>query len=74
MTTEVLSQMVEPIFARMARNNAFFCDKHFACFSRERLDGYMTYSENLACKWHGFVLNDRTGLIENESNIVVDMD
>jgi hypothetical protein len=62
------------IFARMARLDAFYCDKHFAYFSRVRLPGYYTFSENMQMKYPGFVLNDSLGLVENISNYDVNLD
>jgi hypothetical protein len=61
-------------FARMGRLDAFYCDKHFAYFSRVRLPGYYTFSENMQMKYPGFQLNDRLGIIENKSNYDVNLD
>jgi hypothetical protein len=61
-------------FARMARLDAFYCDKHFAYFSRVRLPGYYTFSENMQMNYPGFQLNDRLGIIENIKNFEVNLD
>ena len=58
----------------MGRLDAFYCDKSFASFSRVRLDGYYTFSENLALKYPGFCINDKTGFIENLSNPGINLD
>ena len=58
----------------MARLDAFFADKHFAYFSRVRLPGYLSFSENLEIKYPGFRLNDGTGLLESASMPEINLD
>ena len=74
MSTKIVNETMHCVLARMSRLDAFYCDKHFAAFSRVRLPGYFTFSENLARKYPGFILNDTTGLIENLSNLEINLD
>ena len=48
-------------------------DRHFAYISMVRLPGYLTYSERMA-NYPGFVLNQSTGIIENVSARVLNLD
>lgn len=70
----LLQEVLNPVFARMMRLDAFYCDKHCASFSRVRLPDYYTFSENMALKYPGSMLNDSTGLIENRTLPDINLD
>jgi hypothetical protein len=73
-STKIFSEVIIIVFTRMARLDAFFADKHFSYFSRVRLPGYYTFSENLEKKYPGFRLNDTTGFIESGSMPEINLD
>ena len=72
--TNIFKEVMFIVFARIARLDGFYCDKHFANFSRIRLPGYMTFSENLQLKYPGFQLNDSNGLIDNVGMPEINLD
>jgi hypothetical protein len=68
-----LQDIIGLMVYRMARQDAFFVDRHFAYISNVRLPGYTTYSEKMK-SYPGFLLNQSTGIIENVSARVVNLD
>jgi hypothetical protein len=73
-STNIFKEVIVIVFARMARLDAFFADRHFSFFSRVRLPGYFTFSENMETKYPGFRLNDSTGFIESASMPEINLD
>lgn len=72
--TKIFGELMFIVVSRMARLDAFYCDRHFAQFSRVRLPGYFLFSENIQQKYPGFQLNDTTGLVENLTTPEVNLD
>jgi hypothetical protein len=64
----------EPVFTSLAKLSQFYCDKEFARFSMRRIDeSYMTFAELIQKKYPGYAINNE-GLINNVSDITIDLD
>ena len=73
MTKFFVSELFEPIFALMARHDYIFIDANMTKYSTRRVDDtYLTFSENLALKWPGYILG-KSGHILNATDRLVDL-
>ena len=66
--------MSEPVITNMARQDYMYCDNEFTRFSRVRLEGYLTFSENLAKRYPGYMLDQKTHLIVPTTDHRVNVD
>ena len=64
----------EPVITNMARYDYFYCDNDFTKFSRVRLEGYLTFSENMAKRYPGYMLDTKTNEIFPSTDHRVNVD
>ena len=73
MTKVFFSELFEPIFAKIATHDYIYIDANMTKYSTRRVDNtYLTFSENLALKWPGYVLG-KSGHILNKTDKLVDL-
>ena len=47
----------EPVLTNMARYDYFYVDPDFSRYARVRLEGYLTFSENMAKRYPGYLFD-----------------
>ena len=71
----IFGDLCEPIFTLVARNDHFYCDSNFARFSTRRIDdSYLLYSENLAKRWPGYMLNKSFQIVPHTDHCIEQRD
>ena len=61
------------IFVEISKRDFFYNEPHYQKHSLVRLDGYMTFSENLASRYPGYML-DKEGLCVPKTDPTVNLD
>ena len=70
---KIFHTISEPVLAQMGRYDYVYCDPNFARYSLVRLEGYQLFSENMAKRYPGYIL-DKQGHIVNMTDTTVNMD
>lgn len=67
----IFGDLCEPIFTLVARNDNLYTDTNFARFSTRRIDEtYLTFSENLAKRWPGYILNKSFNIVPSTDHVI----
>ena len=66
--------LCEPVITNMARLDYFYIDNDFAKYSRFRLEGYHTFTENIQRRYPGYMLDLKTNRIVSSTDRKVNLD
>ena len=58
----------------MARSDYFYIDKDMAKYSLTRLEGYLTFTENIAHRYPGYLLDKKTNFIMPSTDHRINLD